>query len=169
MEVERRFDVHHLFSWLVQLYGKKRFFLYRPDQSAFLYPNPHVPDEFLIEDPVHPDYDRFPLLLKAEPIEAVLEPGETLYFPRHWWPVSWMEDPNITVGFDQLTTANWRHFMGDQFARPRGPPLKAGTVLTDLLATGLGRTAHERLRGLHREHFDLDPAGQLRDAIRFRR
>lgn len=161
------YDVHHLFSWLVQIYGRKRFFLYPPEQSPYMYPNPEAPDESLIDDPVHPDYDRWPLFEKAQPIEVTLEAGEALFFPCHWWHVTWMEEPNITVGFDQLTTANWRDFMGDQFARRREQPLKAGAVLGYLMAAGLGLSVYERATGKHSDPVDLDFVGQLRDAVRF--
>jgi len=57
--------------------------------------------------------------------------------------------------------------MGDQFARRRERPLKAGAVLGYLMATGQGLSVYERVTGKHRDPVDLDFFGQVRDAMRF--
>ena len=70
-----------------QLMGRKRFFIYAPAASAWLYSNPFrsaLPN-FSRFDPEAPDYERFPLSREVQPLEVVLEPGDALYLPSRWW------------------------------------------------------------------------------------
>lgn len=71
----------------VQLIGRKRFFLYPPAATAWLYSNgirSALPN-FSRFDPEKPDYERFPLAREVEPVEVVLEAGEAMYLPSRWW------------------------------------------------------------------------------------
>jgi hypothetical protein len=70
-----------------QLVGRKRFFLYPPAASPWLYSNPlgsGLPN-YSRFDPERPDYDRWPLSRHVVPAEVVLEPGDALYLPSRWW------------------------------------------------------------------------------------
>ncbi|HJQ83701.1 MAG TPA: cupin-like domain-containing protein, partial [Candidatus Binatia bacterium] len=70
-----------------QLVGRKRFFLYPPSSSPWLYSNPFrsaLPN-YSRFDPEQPDWQRFPLARAVAPIELVLEPGDALYLPSRWW------------------------------------------------------------------------------------
>jgi hypothetical protein len=70
-----------------QVVGRKRFYLYPPSLSPWLYSNPlrSALPNYSRFDPETPDYDRFPLTRKIRPIEVILEPGDTLYLPSRWW------------------------------------------------------------------------------------
>ncbi|MDX2170651.1 MAG: cupin-like domain-containing protein, partial [Deltaproteobacteria bacterium] len=70
-----------------QLMGHKRFLLYPPAASAWLYSNPlrSALPNFSRFDPEHPDYERFPLSRAVQPVELVLAPGDALYLPSLWW------------------------------------------------------------------------------------
>lgn len=71
----------------LQIAGRKRFLLYPPAASPWLYSNPFrsaLPN-FSRFDPEHPDYDRLPLSRKVAPVEVILEAGDALYLPSRWW------------------------------------------------------------------------------------
>lgn len=69
------------------LAGKKRFLLFSPRDSAFVYPRgllSSIPNGACV-DPEAPDLRRFPLLARARPLVAEIGPGETIFIPRGYW------------------------------------------------------------------------------------
>lgn len=70
-----------------QIFGRKRFVLFRPADTWNLYP--HRPwsglPNFSRVDAERPDYQRFPRLRRAQPIPCEVGEGEVLYLPRYWW------------------------------------------------------------------------------------
>jgi hypothetical protein len=74
----------HLDPWgscavLCQLYGRKRWFFYAPDQEKYLR------NGAKLVDPTAPDLEMFPDFPKAQvTAECMLEPGETIYVPHGW-------------------------------------------------------------------------------------
>ncbi|PZR25059.1 MAG: hypothetical protein DI535_19545 [Citrobacter freundii] len=74
-------DMSHVF--LTQFEGRKRVFLFAPDQSDLLY---RLPFNFHgIADLRNPDYEKFPALRYVQGYECTLEPGDTLFIPRGYW------------------------------------------------------------------------------------
>ncbi|XP_062519659.1 HSPB1-associated protein 1-like isoform X2 [Corticium candelabrum] len=76
------------FNLVAQLYGKKRWTLFPPDQSACLYPTRLPYEESSVFSRVNikqPDLETYPWFANAEPVEVVLEPGHVLFVPKHWW------------------------------------------------------------------------------------
>jgi len=74
-------DMSHVF--LSQFEGRKKVFLFAPDQSDLLY---RLPFNFHgIADLRSPDYEKFPALRYVQGYECVLEPGDTLFIPRGYW------------------------------------------------------------------------------------
>lgn len=71
----------------VQILGRKRFLLFSPDQVFNLYPYPawHTLDSYSMVDFERPDLERFPAFQQACALEAVLDPGDILYLPKHWF------------------------------------------------------------------------------------
>jgi lysine-specific demethylase 8 len=69
-----------------QIYGKKAFLLFSPEQHPFLYPV-KIDDELWSSpiDPQNPDLIKYPLFDRTSCLEAVLEPGEILFIPVFWW------------------------------------------------------------------------------------
>jgi len=70
-----------------QILGRKRFFLYPPAASPWLYSNAFrsaLPN-YSRFDPETPDYERFPLSREVQPVEVILQPGDALYLPSRWW------------------------------------------------------------------------------------
>ena len=85
----------------VQIVGRKRFCLYPPSHSPWLYSYPFrsgLPN-FSRFDPERPDFDRFPLARRVAPIEIVLEPGDVLYLPSRWWHQPRSLDLSMSLNF----------------------------------------------------------------------
>lgn len=72
---------------LAQLRGRKRVLLWRPRDWPCLYPFPlwHPHDRQSQLSLASVDLRRHPRFADAQPLEAVLEPGNVLVIPRHWW------------------------------------------------------------------------------------
>ncbi len=75
----------------VVIAGRRRFTLFPPDQLPNLYMGPLEPTPagtpVSLVDAAAPDLDRFPRFTEALAAAeaAVLEPGDALYIPFHWW------------------------------------------------------------------------------------
>ncbi len=75
----------------VVMAGRRRFTLFPPEQIANLYPGPFeltpAGTPVSLVDPANPDLDRFPRFADAWAYAqtAVLEPGDGIYIPYHWW------------------------------------------------------------------------------------
>ena len=71
--------------------GRRRFTLFPPDQVGNLYMGPYeltpAGTPVSLVDPDAPDLDRYPRFAEAlaHAQQAVLEPGDALYIPFHWW------------------------------------------------------------------------------------
>jgi len=71
--------------------GRRRFTVFPPEQIGNLYPGPFeltpsgVPISLV--DLTAPDLDRYPRFAEAMAAaqSAVLEPGDAIYLPFHWW------------------------------------------------------------------------------------
>jgi len=75
----------------VVMAGRRRFTLFPPNQIANLYPGPFeltpAGTPVSLVDPANPDLDRFPRFAEAwaHAETALLEPGDAIYIPYHWW------------------------------------------------------------------------------------
>ncbi len=74
-------------NFFFQLCGRKRFYLYPPAATPWLYSNPlsSALPNYSRFDPEEPDYRCFPLSREVRPVEVVLGPGDALYLPTRWW------------------------------------------------------------------------------------
>lgn len=79
-----------------QIRGRKRFTLFSPGDTPFLYNHVAVFSEV---DPESPDYGRHPLYRRATPIVVDLEPGDALFLPRPWWHHVRALDVSVSVSF----------------------------------------------------------------------
>lgn len=74
-------------NFFVQLFSKKKFYLFRPSDYNKLYSYgtfsslPYVSRY----DPMKPDYDKFPKAKEAKQYLVTVEPGMVLYIPSYWW------------------------------------------------------------------------------------
>lgn len=70
-----------------QVLGRKRFYLYPPAATPWLYSNgmgSALPN-YSRFDADAPDYVRFPLSRLVEPLQVVLGAGDAIYIPSGWW------------------------------------------------------------------------------------
>jgi lysine-specific demethylase 8 len=78
--------------------GRKKMTLFSPEQYELFYPVTSS-EPWLIwsqVDTFAPDYKRFPKLKLARGIEVVLEVGDILYVPPHWW--HFVENLETSIG-----------------------------------------------------------------------
>lgn len=99
---------------VLQVQGRKRWYLFPPEDTANLYPT-RIPYEessvFSQVNVLHPDLRRFPAFQRASAHVVTLQPGQVLYVPRHWWHYVESVDP-ITVSIN-----SWIELGEDDFAR----------------------------------------------------
>jgi lysine-specific demethylase 8 len=81
-----------------QLYGRKRYLLFAPEQHPQLY-TALVNETCWASpvDPERPDYAQYPMFEDAEGCEAVLEAGDMIYIPLFWWHYVVALDLSISV------------------------------------------------------------------------
>lgn len=86
--------------------GRRRFTLFPPEQLANLYPGPFeltpAGTPISLVDIDAPDLDRFPRYAQAAETaqSAILEPGDAIYIPFHWWhAVESLEAVNLFVNY----------------------------------------------------------------------
>ncbi|KAJ6665450.1 hypothetical protein lerEdw1_003291 [Lerista edwardsae] len=96
---------------VLQVQGRKRWHLYWPEDSKFLYPT-RIPYEessvFSRVNVVNPNLERFPLFKKAQAHVVTLLPGQVLFVPRHWWHYVESIDP-ITVSINSWIELDTDH------------------------------------------------------------
>jgi histone arginine demethylase JMJD6 len=108
-------------AFLMQVYGRKQFIIYPPSQEKYLYPSPEKENLSLVNDLDHPDLEKFPLFAKAEPTVFILEPGEMLFIPAHWWHTTKMLTPSISISANVVNQSNWHELVSFVSMRRRNP------------------------------------------------
>lgn len=87
-------------GFLGQVLGNKKFVVYSPDQTEFLYPYKafnHYQSCWV--DPAAPDLTRFPKFRDAQPLEFILQPRELLIQPAGWYHCVYALDAVMSVSF----------------------------------------------------------------------
>ncbi|KAJ7345890.1 hypothetical protein JRQ81_001840 [Phrynocephalus forsythii] len=99
---------------VLQVQGRKRWHLFSPEDSSFLYPT-RIPYEessvFSRVNVVNPDLRSCPQFKKAKAHIVTVAPGQVLFVPRHWWHYVECIDP-ITVSIN-----SWIELDADHEAR----------------------------------------------------
>ena len=139
-----------LSNFLAQVAGRKQVLLFPPSQTWQLYPYPvkHPMDNFAMVDVENPDVGRFPALVRAKALEAILEPGDVLWLPRFYWHyVHQLDAPseNLSLNF-WIGRKGTEEFCKELREAPLpGPELvaaattAAAAVARQMEADGLGR------------------------------
>jgi hypothetical protein len=109
------FDVLHMNTQITQVMGDKEFFMFPPEQTEYLYADPEDPFSSVIDNPVNPDFNKYPAYRKARAWKAMVKEGETLFFPYGWWHFTVIHNPCITFGRAHLNSINWSLFMADNY------------------------------------------------------
>jgi hypothetical protein len=91
--------IHH-HSFTVMLYGRKRFFLYPPSATPYMYAYTGLDrHRSHVNDPETPNLEQFPLFAKAECFSCDIGPGDTIFIPAGWWHTSKALTVTINVGY----------------------------------------------------------------------
>jgi histone arginine demethylase JMJD6 len=130
-------------AFVMQIYGRKQFIIYPPEQELFLYPSPEKQNLSLVNNIDNPDLERFPLFAKAEPTTFVLEPGELVFVPSHWWHTTKMLTASISVSVNVVNQSNW-HELVAYVAMRRRNPLVAFASRIYLTGAGAWRSRRDR-------------------------
>ncbi|XP_039611163.1 HSPB1-associated protein 1 homolog [Polypterus senegalus] len=73
---------------VLQVQGRKRWLLFPPDDTPYLYPT-RIPYEessvFSKVNVANADLQRFPAFINSRAHVVTLHPGQVLFIPRHWW------------------------------------------------------------------------------------
>ncbi|PIK38423.1 putative HSPB1-associated protein 1-like [Apostichopus japonicus] len=88
------------FNLVAQIQGRKKWYLFPPEQTDCLYPTRLPYEESSIFSEVNitePDLAMHPRFQDSTPHVIVLEPGDVLYVPRHWWHYVECLDTSISV------------------------------------------------------------------------
>jgi hypothetical protein len=117
------FDGENAHATVTQIYGHKIFVLFSPQDSEFLYPKEHIPNQSWISDLERVDPQRFPLFVKATRYQTILGPGDTVFIPCGWWHAARVTGPSISVGQNLLDGSNWERFVRLVCDRSTGLPL----------------------------------------------
>lgn len=125
------FDAPGTHTFIYQLQGIKRFLLFSPDQTRWLYAcrgsQFHISE---IADADRVSVDDFPLFANARPVVAELGPGDTLFIPCGWWHFARMRSFSVSVAMDVLNRSSWDHAVA--FARRKlataGAPTRAASL-----------------------------------------
>ncbi|BDA42635.1 probable bifunctional peptidase and arginyl-hydroxylase JMJD5 [Coccomyxa sp. Obi] len=89
-------------SFLTQIRGRKRLLLFPPSDLDRLQPYPswHILRRRCRLDPAKPDLKRFPYFhQQLTAMEAILEPGDTLFFPPRWAHYTESLDLSVSITY----------------------------------------------------------------------
>jgi hypothetical protein len=90
-------------TFITQVYGRKLWIMFEPNQSPYMYPSEDADNISRIPMDQDVDLSQFPLFVRAKAIKVVVEEGEMLYGAPGWWHTTQALTPSIAV---VLSTAN---------------------------------------------------------------
>ena len=105
------FDEYGVYNFISQIYGRKEFWFYPPGATPNLYPLAENPYLSQIEDPLHPDVEKYPLFSELSPIRLILNPGETVFVAPGWWHWTRMQELSISIGTNFADASNWSQYV----------------------------------------------------------
>jgi hypothetical protein len=123
------YDLYGLYAIVTQVYGRKQFIVYPPEDARYMYPDPEHPWMSTIEHYWNPDFNKYPDFAKARPVTDVIHPGETIFVPKGYWHTAKSLEPTISIAQDLLTHYNWDIFKRDLvFYQKKRSALKAAVL-----------------------------------------
>ncbi|CAM9974356.1 unnamed protein product [Phaeothamnion confervicola] len=86
---------------VAQLHGRKTWTLFPPEDGANLYPTriPYEESSVFSEADLcaRPDVQAFPAVTRCRPVTAVLETGDVLFVPKHWWHFVYSDTVSLSI------------------------------------------------------------------------
>lgn len=116
------YDLENAHATITEIHGDKEFILYPPEDAAFLYPRPDMPNQSTIPDVRRVDLGRFPLYERATQYHAVLHPGDMVFVPSRWWHGARALSPSISICQNVLDASNWGGFVDELCSGASGLP-----------------------------------------------
>lgn len=116
------YDLENGHATITEIHGDKEFILYPPEDAAFLYPKPDMPNQSTIPDVRQVDLQRFPLYERATQYHTVLHPGDMVFVPSHWWHGARALSPSISICQNMLDGSNWGGYVDELCSRASGLP-----------------------------------------------
>ncbi|XP_039263456.2 uncharacterized protein LOC120339404 [Styela clava] len=89
------------FNMVVQISGRKKWILFPPSDSDCLYPTRIPYEESSVFSEVNikqPDFKKHPKFSSAHAHVVILNPGDMLYVPHHWW--HYVENLELSVSIN---------------------------------------------------------------------
>lgn len=136
---------------LCQIYGKKEWWVFSPDDTPYLYTKGRHSAVPRLDEP---DFERYPLLRQATPIHFVQEEGDAVYVPPYWWHATRMPTVSIAASSTFANGAHWDGVIEDVTKDLAGGSetmraalaayLKADAVIKELGGRRLGEATHFR-------------------------
>ena len=108
------YDGYH--NFYAQLYGTKRFTMFKPTNWPGLYPYPFLHPSHAQAQVNLSDASDFPLVGKVEAVEVVLEPGDMLYMPPLWF--HYVESLDVSISVNVWTDSKQTEIMENVFSLP---------------------------------------------------
>ena len=84
--------------------GTKKFILYPPSETKYLYKVPFSIVSMEAIDMDNPNFKDFPALAKAKGFEVTLKHGDALFIPSKWWHFVKYETPCLSLTLRSLPT-----------------------------------------------------------------
>ena len=100
-------DSHHTITWFAQVCGRKKFYVYAPQDADGVYAG--------AVDAVQPDLMKHPRFCDVVGRECVLSPGEMLFLPPDWWHQAVALDDSITVSCNFVNHTNFGDYLRAAF------------------------------------------------------
>jgi hypothetical protein len=134
---------YHSFSF--QLYGRKRFWLYPPEQTPLMYADPANKCLSMVKNVEAPDLESHPLFAKASAQVCDLEAGEFIFIPGGWWHSTRMLSVSISISVNTANASNWPAVVRELHLelKPRHP-LLAGPFAVYMRAIGVWKGQRDR-------------------------
>jgi histone arginine demethylase JMJD6 len=108
-------------AFLMQISGVKKYWVWPPSETPFLYPLEDPVNVSPIRDVENPDLVKYPLFARARGGTLELHPGQLLFVPTRWWHTAKMLTPSITLSINTVNTSNWANFAQDMTRNAHGP------------------------------------------------
>lgn len=103
-------DFCHVHAFIFQIVGKKRFYLFPPEESPNLYPDREWPNTSPLDPFGEPDLERFPRFAQAKGVEVTVNEGEMIFVPSDWWHISKLDEVSIAVTMNWVHRSNWDRY-----------------------------------------------------------
>jgi Cupin-like domain len=138
------FDSDNAHALITEIYGEKEFVLFDQQETPFLYPHREKGNTSQIDDPEHPDLERFPLFAMATQYRGIIGPGDAAFVPSGWWHTTRIVSTSVSVCGNMLYSSNWAGFVSEACQPQNGGMMSRITKRIYLSSAGAAMTLAEK-------------------------